>query len=174
MAENTKTAGKRKINIELEVDVEGGIYINGEKLKSSFRGGYPGYTIRFDAHQLVAQAFIPNPHKKPCIDHIDGNKTNNHVSNLRWATHSENQLNKKIQSNNTSGFAGVSFDHKRNKYRATFKKKFLGVFIDKVSAVRARVEAEQACDNGEFIRVDENEAEKVVCCVLADLLDKIC
>lgn len=44
-------------------------------------------------HQLVACAFIPNTENKPCIDHIDCNRTNNNVSNLRWVTHKENANN---------------------------------------------------------------------------------
>jgi len=50
---------------------------------------------KYANHRLVALQFIPNPENKTEVDHIDRNRNNNHVSNLRWATHRENQNNKK-------------------------------------------------------------------------------
>lgn len=44
-------------------------------------------------HRLVAQAFIPNPGNKPCIDHINTIRADNRADNLRWVTHKENSNN---------------------------------------------------------------------------------
>tara|TARA_R110002012_G_scaffold78573_2_gene200108 strand:+ start:9188 stop:9685 length:498 start_codon:yes stop_codon:yes gene_type:complete len=52
------------------------------------------------------------------LDHIDGNKENNNIKNLREATISENMQNMKISSANTSGVKGVTWNKKRQKWRA--------------------------------------------------------
>ncbi len=82
---------------------------------------YPHIDLSYDkhlkVHQLVASAFIPNPENKAFIDHIDRNKTNNNISNLRWATHQENMRNR-ISYSKTSKYQGVTFDKSKNRFTA--------------------------------------------------------
>lgn len=81
----------------------GRVKLNGEFVDFSNQTGY--YAIaRFYIHRAVAELFIPNPEHKPCVDHIDTNKHNNMLWNLRWVTHKENSNNpltqKHISENN--------------------------------------------------------------------------
>jgi hypothetical protein len=82
------------------IDTEGRIFNrNGKELKQTVnRDGYSmvklcnnGYEKNCSVHRLVAEAFIPNPHNKETINHKDGVKTNNSISNLEWSTYGENE-----------------------------------------------------------------------------------
>ena len=65
-------------------------------------------------HRLVGKAFCKKKSGEIEVDHIDKNRSNNNSSNLRWATGSDNQRNKGIAKNNSSGTPGVCFDKDKN------------------------------------------------------------
>lgn len=67
-----------------------------------------------NVHRLVGNQFIKNPLNKPFIDHIDGNSKNNSITNLRWATISENGVNR-IKLPNNSGHTGIYISKQENR-----------------------------------------------------------
>lgn len=75
-------------------------------------------------HRLVLTIFENNHENKPCVDHIDNDRQNNCLFNLRYATTQENGFNRKINTNNSCGIKGVNLHKISGKWRAQ-------VYIDK-------------------------------------------
>lgn len=64
-------------------------------------------------HRIIALTFLPNFENKPTVEHKDGNKFNNKLYNLKWATHKE-QINYAIQNNLLSSRKGIKLNHSRD------------------------------------------------------------
>lgn len=85
--------------------------------------------LKYRLHRIVYALTNSVDPEEMQIDHIDGNGLNNNKNNLRLATPSDNQHNKKVHRNNKSGKRGVCRDEKNNKWRAciTYKGKHIGL-----------------------------------------------
>lgn len=92
---------------------------------------------RLSVHRLIAIQFLPNPENKNMVNHKDGNKLNNHVDNLEWATDSENQIHAAL--NNSSRVRCV------NQYSLT------GEFIMQHRAIKSAYDLLGIVDKGNNI-----------------------
>lgn len=75
----------------LEVSNLGNVLLNGKPYECKINKKL-GYKIlaKDYLHRIVAELFISNPDNKQCVDHIDTNRSNNRIDNLRWVTRQEN------------------------------------------------------------------------------------
>ena len=82
-------------------------------------------------HRLVGQEFLPPPENddQTLIDHIDRDRFNNCITNLRFVTRSQNCMNRTKQSNSTSAYKGVSWHIRDNKWRASIKKDYVNIHL---------------------------------------------
>jgi hypothetical protein len=130
-----------------------------------WRIGNTKYAVRWSArpnrkqllmHRLVLERMGFSNFKE--VDHADGNELNNTRSNLRPASRSENGCNKRIQSNNTSGFKGITMVDRPLPWRSNItrnkKTVFLGYFSSAVEAASAYdIAAKQI--HGEYAKTNQ-------------------
>lgn len=122
-------------------------YAGREAFTADFRGYKVGgiYYRRQYAHRVV---FAIHHGKWPEgeIDHINGNRSDNRIENLRDATSTMNRRNAARRSNNTSGFTGVKWSEPSRKWQVTAGSKangtyvYLGTYASKADAIEARKE----------------------------------
>jgi len=120
--------------------------------------GYRAIVIDYEdylAHRL-AWLYVYGYFPKECIDHIDLDRGNNKIINLREATRRNNNCNMGISKKNTSGFKGVYWNVAAKKWQAYIsvnnKSKYLGVYKNKEDAYKAFCDAAKKY-HGEFARV---------------------
>ena len=66
-------------------------------------------------HRAVAIVFCPNPENYPNVDHENGKPFDNNLSNLRWVNQSQNGMNAKMPSNNTTGYKNIQSGYNHQK-----------------------------------------------------------
>lgn len=98
----------------------------------------------FYVHRLLAQTFIENVNNHPFVDHINRNKLDNSLSNLRWVTKSENGINRNRRKDHKNNYVGVSWNNLKKKWLARIvrngKDYFVGYYDEEVEAKKAREE----------------------------------
>ena len=106
--------------------------------------GYSG--MRISGKMVLVHRVIANACEGDVVDHINRNKKDNRIKNLRKTDKSENAFNSKLRSNNKSGVTGVRFRQDTKRWTAEIKKDYkkisLGCFATKEEAVQARKKAE--------------------------------
>lgn len=116
-------------------------------LKHSWGKAASGYCgSHINGKQVLLHRFLLNPQSNELVDHINRNKKDNRIANLRNTNKSINAFNCGVRKNNTSGVTGVWFRKDTNKWTAeikvNLKKLSLGCFFTKEEAIKARKEAE--------------------------------
>lgn len=112
---------------------------------SKLADGYAG--IKVEGKSILVHRYLTDAPKDKLVDHINRNKKDNRLINLRLTDKSVNAFNSNMRSNNTSGYTGVRFRKDTKKWTAEIKKDYkkynLGCFANIEEAICARKEAEK-------------------------------
>lgn len=153
---------------QLDYDSETGIFVwlvkpykktpSGSVAGSTYGQGYRYIGIdgiRYSAHRL-AWKMTTGSDPVNNIDHINGDKSDNKIANLREATKSQNQYNQGKHADNTSGHKGVCWDKAHGKWKAQIsingKNKYIGIFTDINDAAAAYAAAAERL-HGDFLNL---------------------
>lgn len=151
----------------LEYEEETGVFVWISRTTNRVHvGSMAGYTgikgyvligidgVDYKAH-VLAWFYVNKKLPNGKIDHIDTDRSNNKISNLRCATNQQNNANKKKQKNNTSGYKGVSWHKKAKKWSSTIRYSrtniHLGLFTDPLKVYEVYLFFSKAAF-GEFAR----------------------
>ena len=89
----------------------------------------------FLVHRMLAESFIPNPNDMECVNHIDGNKLNNDLSNLEWCSITENNIHARRTGLNKGGFQPIVPHEERKNIEKYYSEGMRVVEIAKIYGV---------------------------------------
>jgi len=124
---NTKHVGKPALHSKMANGYKHGMFDNADYLQ----------------HRIIWK--LAHGVEPDFIDHINGDRSDNRLSNLRSVTVTENMRNRKISCNNTSGFPGVHFETRSQMWVVQLESngcvRYVGRYFDKSEAIAARIKA---------------------------------
>jgi len=148
-----------------------GKFLNGTPDKDGYKRGFltkpktEKHNLLY-VHRIVGLAFLDNQENRPQIDHIDNNVINNNITNLRWANHSENNRNTKLQKINKSGIKGVCWCNTSKKWRAHIHFNGENVSLGKFSTIEEATQVRLHKVNeifGDFFCKSYRKTKSLIC-----------